>query len=246
MTHLPISSNQPTECLATSTAQEVITADTTPLETPSTETTANEVPSSDLIFPATRGLRWQKFAGVGPERSNKSAHRSISGEAVNSLGSLEAELMGTLWEIGTPATSMDVAEAMLYKRRAKGQEPTSFATVTTTLRRLTDKGLLTSEKGEQRTPRYTPTVGREEMTARILNNVSVSLLGQSFSGLLPKLLGSYNAKASKTSANEQDKIARLMRALQDTDEQNTTVEQSTTDQYPSMPEITNAGSDETS
>ena len=131
---------------------------------------------------------------------------------MTSLGSLEAELLGILWEIGRPATSMEVMETCLYKRRAQGQEPAAFATVATTLRRLTGKGLLSSQKNEARTPVYWPTVGREQMAARILNNVSQTLLGTSLHGLLPKLIGRSPIDAG--SADEQKELQLLMDALE--------------------------------
>ena len=160
------------------------------------------------------GLHWLKYAGVGPSRSRgQRAGGRVSGEDVTSLGSLEAEVMGILWEIGHPASSMDVMETSLYKRRGQGQEPASFATIATTLRRLTEKGLLQSEKNEARTPYYYPTVGREEMAARILNNVSVTLLGSSLHGLLPKLVG--NVGQAPVSAEEKDDVDRLMKAIED-------------------------------
>ena len=121
--------------------------------------------------------------------------------------------MGLLWEIGQPASGMDVMEASLYKRRSAGQEPISFATVATTLRRLAEKGLLKAERGTQRTPVYTPTVGREQMAARILNNVSITLLGQSLRGLLPRLTGI--ARHKPQSPQEAEEVARLMQALED-------------------------------
>jgi predicted transcriptional regulator len=166
--------------------------------------------------PSARGVSWLRYAGVGPARrpAGQPAQK-ISGADVTSLGSLEAEVMGLLWELGRPANGMEVAEASLYKRRAQGQQPIAFATVNTTLRRLADKGLLVGEKHETRTPYYSPTVGREEMAARILNNVSVTLLGQTFYGLIPRLTGSLKPrKGHSEDAAEQIDLFRLMQALE--------------------------------
>lgn len=124
--------------------------------------------------------------------------------------------MGYLWEIGHPATGMEVAEVSLYKRRARGAEPTSFSSINTTLRRLAEKGLLSSQKNETRTPYYTPIVGREEMAARILNNVSVTLLGQPLHGLIPRLIGNLKRPPrSSQDTQEQENLRRLMQALQE-------------------------------
>ena len=155
---------------------------------------------------------WLKYAGIGGRRQKPPGDASALGEDVTSLGSLEAEVLGLLWEIGQPATGMEVMEASLYKRRAQGLEPAAFATVATTLRRLTGKGVLHSQKNGARTPVYWPTVGREQMAARILNNVSQTLLGTSLHGLLPKLIG----RSSKENGNpeEEKELQQLMDALE--------------------------------
>lgn len=158
------------------------------------------------------GRHWLKYTGIGERQQRQAGSAPILGENVTSLGSLEAEVLGLLWEIGRPATSMEVAETSLYKRRAHGQEPTSFATITTTLRRLAGKGLLNSQKNEARTPLYWPTVEREQMAARILNNVSQILLGRSLHGLLPKLIG--RVPSELAGAEEQKEIQRLIDALE--------------------------------
>ena len=111
----------------------------------------------------------------------------IKPDDVTSLGSLEAEVMTILWEIGKPASGMDVMEASLYKRRAKGLTPASFATIATTLRRLSEKGLLISAKSDSRTPYYHVTVDRHALAARVLNSVCITLLGRSFLSVLRSL-----------------------------------------------------------
>jgi len=163
------------------------------------------------------GLHWLRHAGVGPRRKAE-GEKKISGADITSLGSLEAEIMGLLWEIGRPAHGMEVAEAALYKRRGQGQEPIAFSTVNTTLRRLAEKGVLTSERGATRTPYYTPIIGREEMAARILNNVSETLLGKSLHGLLPRLTGRANAhrgsRGKEGNPADDDEMRRLLEALE--------------------------------
>ena len=173
---------------------------------------------------AERGVGRLKYAGVGPPRAPE-PRAKLSGADVTALGSLEAEILGLLWRIGRPATGMEVMEASLYARRAQGQEPASFATIATTLRRLAEKGVLLSEKagrgekGASRTPVYTPLVGREEMAARILDNVSRTLLGQPLHGLLPRLLGGLRGdrQGRKTTedARESEEVRRLLRALEE-------------------------------
>ena len=164
-----------------------------------------------------------KYAGIGQEpRTKKEAGRNRAerlGEEISSLGSLEAELLGVLWQIGKPATSTDVMEAALYKRRAEGKDPAAFATISTTLRRMSAKGLLETQKQERGGVVYWPTIEREQMAARILNNVSLTLLGSSLHGLLPKLAGQLRSHAGSSTRVSPDTVTdpeaqRLLEALQ--------------------------------
>ena len=164
--------------------------------------------------------RWLKYAGIGAEHRKKEVpHQDEktgdkqTGEDITSLGSLEAELLGVLWQIGKPATSMEIMEAALYKRRAQGAEPAAFATIATTLRRMSAKGLLDTEKPKHGALIYWPTVEREQMAARILNNVSQTLLGFPLHGLLPKLIGQVRSQtSSNTSASNASAEAAVDQA----------------------------------
>lgn len=184
-------------------------------EQPQDATPASEEADLEDTSPAVpEGRHWLKYAGIGGHRRKPTAAAPPSGEEVTSLGSLEAEILGLLWEIGRPATSMEVMETSLYRRRALGEEPASFATIATTLRRLNGKGLLETKKNEARTPVYWPTVGREQMAARILNNVSQTLLGTSLHGLLPKLIGRVQAQTITGGIGDEQELQRLMQALE--------------------------------
>ena len=102
------------------------------------------------------------------------------------------------------------------KTRSQDQELIAFSTINTTLRHLTEKGLLIGQKGDARTVYYMPTLSREEMAARILNNVSETLLGHSLHGLIPKFIGSLKQHAmAPDGATEQEEITRLMQALEE-------------------------------
>ena len=185
-------------------------------EVPGTETAHTASQPEAASEPAqAHGVKWLRHTGVGPARkaTGKPAN-SIVGASVTALGSLEAEIMGILWEIGRPANGMEVAEASLYRRRAQGQEPIAFATVNTTLRRLADKGVLTSRKGGTRTPYYAPTVERMDMAARILNNVSQTLLGKPLHDLMPRFVGDSGQEPIRADAGQRE-IAELMNALAD-------------------------------
>lgn len=168
------------------------------------------------------GRRMPKHAGIGAARRGKQSGADVeipTGDAVASLGSLEAEVLGLLWEIGQPSTGMELMEKSLYKARALGQEPVSFSTIATTLRRLAGKGLLSSQKIDGRTPVFWPTVEREQMAARILNNVSETLLGTSLHRLLPMLIGRAKQKLGSSDkmggSDEDQQVQRLMRALEE-------------------------------
>lgn len=179
-------------------------------------TSLESPPTGDSVV---AGRHWFKHIGIGSKpRGLEQTAPNTAG--VTSLGSLEADILGVLWEIGRPATGMEVMEASLYKRRAQGLEPAAFATIATTLRRLAGKGLLSSRRDDARSLVYWPTVEREEMAARILNNVSLTLLGSSLHGLLPKLIG--NIVQSDASVPQSDKHneeeadwRRLLRALEE-------------------------------
>ncbi len=131
--------------------------------------------------------RWHKYAGIKPERG-RGRLKSIA-EEVASLSNLEAEAMDILWDLGRPASAMEVLEFSLYKHREQGEEPVSFPALQSTLRRLAEKNILVIDREDYRAIRYVPLVAREEMAARILNNVSMKLLGQPFQGLLPQITG---------------------------------------------------------
>jgi len=173
---------------------------------------ASEEVTEALPRSVLTGRHWPKYAGIGESRQNRGGSPPAAGENITSLGSLEAELLGILWEIGRPATGMEVMEVSLYSRCAQGQEPAAFATIATTLRRLAGKGLLGSQKNDSRSPLYWPKVGREQMAARLLNKVSQTLLGTSLHGLLPKLIGRSPEEAGST--EEGKEIQMLMDALE--------------------------------
>jgi predicted transcriptional regulator len=84
------------------------------------------------------------------------------------LGSLEALVMGALWEMG-PSTVGEVQAAL------RGRRDLAYTTVLTTLSRLREKGLL------QRTlvgnsHVYSPTMTKEEFASRVVEGVVDGLL----------------------------------------------------------------------
>jgi predicted transcriptional regulator len=73
-----------------------------------------------------------------------------------SLGPLETEILNIIWELGS-ATVKDVHERIL----ADPERELAYTSVTTVLRRLTQKGWLTCEK-QGRAFSWQPLVSREE------------------------------------------------------------------------------------
>ncbi|MGH2405039.1 MAG: BlaI/MecI/CopY family transcriptional regulator [bacterium] len=84
------------------------------------------------------------------------------------LGDLEAEVMETVWRLGS-ASIRDVWEQISRKRKR------SFNTVMTVMNRLTDKGLLRRED-RRGSYRYTPQVDRDTFLARISHDVAEALV----------------------------------------------------------------------
>lgn len=76
-----------------------------------------------------------------------------------SLGPLEEEILNIIWELGS-ATVKDVHERIL----ADPDRELAYTSVTTVLRRLTEKGWLTCDK-QERTFSWRPLVSRGEAQA---------------------------------------------------------------------------------
>ncbi|MEW5856655.1 MAG: BlaI/MecI/CopY family transcriptional regulator [Cyanobacteriota bacterium] len=76
-----------------------------------------------------------------------------------SLGPLEAEILNIVWELGS-ATVKDVHDRIL----ADPDRELAYTSVTTVLRRLTQKGWLTCDK-QERSFSWQPLVSREEAQA---------------------------------------------------------------------------------
>lgn len=76
-----------------------------------------------------------------------------------SLGPLEAEILNIVWELGS-ATVKDVHDRIL----ADPDRELAYTSVTTVLRRLTQKGWLTCDK-QERSFSWQPLISREEAQA---------------------------------------------------------------------------------
>jgi predicted transcriptional regulator len=137
----------------------------------------------------------------------------VPGTEVASLSNLEAEAMDTLWDLNRSATAMEVLEYSLYKHRERGDEPISFPALQSTLRRLAEKGLLRTERDDYRTIRYSTLISREQMAARVLNNVSMKLMGDTLYSLLPNLMGRAPQTKTDFTPDEEQSWERLSAAI---------------------------------
>src|SRR4051812_27041173 len=82
-------------------------------------------------------------------------------------GELEREVMDLLWEAPSPLTGREVLDLLTPRRDL------AYTTVTTILDRLARKGVVDRERSG-RAFTYTPTVGRDELTATLLHEVLAS------------------------------------------------------------------------
>jgi len=109
--------------------------------------------------------------------------RSLSGE---SLGELEAQIMDIVWDLEPPVTSAQVFKIM-YPRREL-----SYSTIMLTMAKLSRKGILAQERsGTRKTDAffYTPKVTREEMGAKLMDEVARRVLGKPLVEALEELTG---------------------------------------------------------
>lgn len=109
----------------------------------------------------------------------------VGGTMYLPLEILEGDILRLLWDAGEPQSSVQVYEAMHFSRRAERREMQSPSTIAVTLSRMVEKGLLTVE----RRPRggkgyYGPTQSRAEIVARVMDDVSRRLTGQTMGYLL--------------------------------------------------------------
>jgi predicted transcriptional regulator len=119
-----------------------------------------------------------------------------------SVGPLEAEILNIIWEIGC-ATVKEIHERIL----ADPNRELAYASVTTVLRRLTEKGWLICDKKE-RTFCWRPLVSREE--AKVLKAY------EQFHRFLevsnPDIVAAFADSLDHTSLEQLDAIARRIQA----------------------------------
>jgi predicted transcriptional regulator len=127
-----------------------------------------------------------------------------------SLGPLETEILNIIWELGS-ATVKDVHERIL----ADPERELAYTSVTTVLRRLTQKGWLTCEK-QGRAFSWQPLVSREE--AQMIK--AHDQLNQFLAVGNPDVVAAFADSLDATSLEQIEAIAlRLQAARQAREEQ---------------------------
>ena len=97
--------------------------------------------------------------------------KSLGATLAKGLGPLEMEVLDVLWDMGR-ATSREIFEKMRERKRL-GQ-----STVLTVLRRLSDRGILFRDGGGD-VYVYSPTLAREELGGRMIDDVVTRIYGGS-------------------------------------------------------------------
>lgn len=119
-----------------------------------------------------------------------------------SLGPLEAEILGIVWELGS-ATVKDIHDRIL----ADPDRELAYASVTTVLRRLSQKGWLACDKHD-RAFRWRPLVSRQE--AMILQ--AHDQLRRFLAVGNPDVIAAFADDLDRASVDQLDAIAQRLKA----------------------------------
>lgn len=120
-----------------------------------------------------------------------------------SLGPLEAEILHIIWELGG-ATVKEIHDRIL----ADPDRELAYASVTTVLRRLTEKGWLACDK-DDRAFRWRPLVSRQE--ARVLQ--AHDQLRRFLAVGNPDLIAAFADDLDRASAEKLEAIAQRLKAI---------------------------------
>lgn len=129
--------------------------------------------------------------------------KSLDGQ---SLGELEAQILDIIWDLEPPVTSTQVFKIM-YPRREL-----SYSTIMLTMAKLSRKGVLTQKRtGDKKTDPfiYVPNVSREQMGLKLMQEVSLKVLGKPLDEALPELL----KRSGDLSEAELKKVAATIAKL---------------------------------
>lgn len=159
------------------------------------------------IFAPIKEIRYQLaiFYEGTPERSCR--QESL-------LSRYEIEILKILWEVGRPAGDKEITGIAEYRGNQENKKPKSLKGTSRILNQLVKKGYLRATKARYgKVWFYFPTLEREELAARLLNNVSFELLGRPLVRLLPRLLSTPRSGGSKLTPGEQEMLRNLLAAL---------------------------------
>ncbi|MBM3708501.1 MAG: BlaI/MecI/CopY family transcriptional regulator [Actinobacteria bacterium] len=122
----------------------------------------------------------------------KSGEIGISG--LNSISSLEADIMKIVWEKGEISVR-EVHELMLRKEMEKKQKGfIPYTTVMSTMTALSEKGLLKQDKSAK-TYIYSAAVDKKDLSKKIIKSVADKLLDATSSSLVSKFLNESDISA---------------------------------------------------
>ena len=118
------------------------------------------------------------------------------------LTKAEMEIMNVLWERGEGMTTHEIIEEYPEPKPA-------YSTIATFLKILTNKGFIQSRKqeGGGKTFVFTPTIGREAYTNRVMKEVKSTFFGNSLKSML-----SFFAKQEEVSEKDLQEIMDMMKS----------------------------------
>ena len=118
------------------------------------------------------------------------------------LTKAEMEIMYVLWERGEGMTTHEIIEEYPEPKPA-------YSTIATFLKILTNKGFIQSRKqeGGGKTFVFTPTIGREAYTNRVMKEVKSTFFGNSLKSML-----SFFAKQEEVSEKDLQEIMEMIKS----------------------------------
>lgn len=118
------------------------------------------------------------------------------------LTKAEMEIMNVLWERGEGMTTHEIIEEYPEPKPA-------YSTIATFLKILTNKGFIQSHKqeGGGKTFVFTPTIGREAYTNRVMKEVKSTFFGNSLKSML-----SFFAKQEEVSEKDLQEIMEMIKS----------------------------------
>jgi len=121
------------------------------------------------------------------------------------LNDSDKEVMNVLWEGAEPSYSIhDIFDELNTKRRSGSRAALKFPTLQSALRRLSERGLVTTNK-VSRNVQYTAAIQRTEYGMGALREISKEFFGMELSRLIPHLSG----PGIKTDADIEEQLKKI-------------------------------------